>query len=82
MTYSHTFSRVSFVLLLNLLDKNLNIKSENLAIIPTEYKTEILCYEFKGTVEDKTFLIYINAQNGNEENIYILIEDENGMLTI
>lgn len=62
--------------------ENVNIIQEQLCIIPTDWKTEILCYEFKGTVEDKTFLIYINAQNGNEENIYILIEDENGMLTI
>ncbi len=61
---------------------NVNITQEQLCIIPTDWKTEILCYEFKGTVEDKTFLIYINAQNGNEENIYILIDDENGMLTI
>lgn len=61
---------------------NVNIIQEQLCIIPTDWKTEILCYEFKGTVEDKTFLIYINAQNGKEENIYILIEDENGMLTI
>ncbi|MBE5822146.1 MAG: germination protein YpeB [Clostridiales bacterium] len=58
------------------------IISERQCIIPTDWKTELLCYEFKGIVEDTTYLIYINAENGKEENIYILIDDENGMLTI
>ena len=43
------------------LNKDLQISSEGLAIIPTEFKTEILCYEFKGKVDDKEFLVYINA---------------------
>ena len=47
--------------------KNLNarieIKSEGLAIIPTEYNTEILCWEFKGKSGDNEFLVYINAEN-------------------
>ncbi len=30
------------------LNKQLEIQSENLAIIPTKWKTEILCWEFKG----------------------------------
>ena len=41
------------------LNKNIQINSEGLAIIPTKWKTEILCYEFKGKVEDKEFLVYI-----------------------
>ena len=45
------------------LNKNLEIKSEGLAIIPTEYKTEILCWEFKGTVDDTDFLVYIKKQS-------------------
>ena len=45
------------------LNKNLNIQSEGLAIIPTEYKTEILCYEFKGKINDNEFIVYINAKN-------------------
>lgn len=31
------------------LNKKIEIKSENLAIIPTEFGTERLCWEFKGT---------------------------------
>ena len=45
------------------LNKNLEIISEGLAIIPTEWKTEIFCYEFKGKINDKDFLVYINTQN-------------------
>lgn len=64
------------------LNKNLDIKSETLAIIPTEYKTEILCYEFKGTVDDKEFLVYINAQTGEEEDILVIYNTPNGTLTM
>ena len=45
------------------LNKSLNIESEGMAVIPTKFKTEILCYEFKGKVNDLDFLVYINAQN-------------------
>lgn len=64
------------------LNKDLNIMSEGLAIIPTEYKTEILCYEFKGKVEDREFLVYINAENGREEDVLIITNTPNGTLTM
>lgn len=64
------------------LNKNLNIMNEGLAIIPTEYKTEILCYEFKGKVEETEFLVYINAENGNEEDILVIYNTPNGVLTM
>lgn len=63
------------------LNKNLKITSEGLAIIPTEWKTEILCYEFKGKINDTDFLVYINAENGREENILVIIDTPNGILT-
>ena len=43
---------------------------------------EVLCYEFKGTYMNKNFIVYINAENGREEEILLLIESENGILTI
>ena len=64
------------------LNKNLQIVSEGLAIIPTEFQTEILCYEFKGKVDDKEFLVYINAENGREEDILIITNTPNGTLTM
>ena len=64
------------------LNKRLNIQSERLAIIPTEYKTEILCYEFKGKVEDREFIVYINAETGIEEDILVIYNTPNGVLTM
>lgn len=63
------------------LNKNLEITSEGLSIIPTEWKTEILCYEFKGKINDTDFLVYINAETGREENILVIIDTPNGILT-
>lgn len=59
------------------LNKDLQVQSEGLAVIPTEWKTEILCYEFKGKVEDREFLVYINAENGREEDILIITNTPN-----
>lgn len=64
------------------LSNKLEIKSEKLAIIPTEWKTEILCYEFKGKVKDKEFLVYINAENGKEEDVLVVLETPGGTLTM
>ena len=64
------------------LNKQLNIESEGLAYIPTEWKTEILCYEFKGKVNDTEFLVYINAENGREEDILVIKDTTNGILTM
>ena len=64
------------------LNKDLEIGYEGLAVIPTEYKTEILCYEFKGKVDSKEFLVYINAENGREEDVLIITNTPNGTLTM
>ena len=65
-----------------LINKDLNAKSSGLAIIPTEVKTEVLVYEFTGKVNDRDFIVYINAETGNEEDILIIINTPNGILTI
>lgn len=64
------------------LNKDLQIESEGLAVIPTEWQSEILCYEFKGKVEDREFLVYINAENGREEDILVITNTPNGTLTM
>ena len=60
----------------------LSIDSANIALIPKDSKREVLCYEFKGTSGGRNFLIYINAETGREEDIQILIESPDGILTI
>ena len=63
------------------LNKNLEITSESLAIIPTEWQTEVLCWEFKGKVNDTDFLVYVNAETGKEEDILVITNTPNGTLT-
>lgn len=57
------------------------VTSEGLAMIPTEWKTEKYCYEFKGKIEDIDFIAYINAETGEEEDILIVTNTPNGTLT-
>ena len=64
------------------LNKNLQISNERLALIPTEYQTEIFCWEFTGKVDDTDFLVYINAETGKEEDILIIQDTPDGMLTM
>ena len=59
---------------------NAKITSEGLAMIPTEWKTEKFCYEFKGKIEEIDFIAYINAETGEEEDILIITNTENGTL--
>ena len=61
---------------------NLEVSSTTLAIVPKDSLKEVLCYEFKGVFMNKNFIIYVNADNGREEKILLLLEDENGILTI
>ena len=64
------------------LNKELELQSERLTIIPTKYSTELLCWEFKAKVEDAEYLIYINANTGKEEDILVLKVMPNGTLTM
>ena len=63
------------------LNKKLEINSSRLAFIPTEWKTEIFCYEFTGKINDMDFLVYVNAQTGEEEDILLIVNTPNGTLT-
>ncbi|MBQ7793236.1 MAG: germination protein YpeB [Clostridia bacterium] len=62
--------------------QHLSIDSAQLALIPKDSEREVLCYEFKGTSNGKNFLVYINAENGREEEIMLLVESETGILTV
>lgn len=64
-----------------LINKNIEIERERLAIIPTEYDTEIYCWEIQGKVANNEFLVYINAHTGEEEDILVIINTPNGILT-
>ena len=61
---------------------HLEVEGVSLAVVPKDSMREVLCYEFRGTYMDKNFIVYINAENGREEEIMLLIESESGILTI
>ena len=64
------------------INKNLSTDKVNLCYIPLESGTEVLCYEIKGKFDNKNYLIYINANNGNEEKILLVLDQENSLLTM
>ena len=41
-----------------------------------------MTYEFKGRIEDNNFIVYINTENGKEENIFMIIDTPGGTLAI
>lgn len=61
---------------------DLEVNATSLVLIPKDSLKEILCYEFKGSFNGKNFIVYVNALNGREEKILLLIESEEGILTI
>ena len=62
--------------------KHLDISDVSLAVIPVLRGREVLCYELKGAFDDRNFLIYINAQTGEDERILMLEESAEGILTV
>lgn len=60
----------------------LEIQSVRKALIAVNTDDERLCYEFKGKFGEDSFIIYINAQTGAEEDIFKIIDSENGQLVI
>ena len=64
----------------NKLREDFEVNSSRLAIIP-KGKDEVMCYEFKGRYMNGEFIIYVNADNGKEEDVLQLVIDENGTLT-
>lgn len=60
------------------------IESEALALIPLDAVAECLCYEFKGRLgtDGEEYIVYINAQTGEEEEIFMIIDSQNGQLVV
>lgn len=53
-----------------------------LALIPVGTQEERLTYEFQGKLGEETYLVYINALNGREENVLKLLDTPGGTLTM
>ncbi|WP_071459988.1 germination protein YpeB [Bacillus massilinigeriensis] len=48
---------------------NVAIKEKRLAVMLNKLGEEVLCYEFTGTLGKDTYRIFINANNGEEEQV-------------
>lgn len=53
-----------------------------LTIIPLETLQEVLCWEFRGTIDDNLFIVYISAMEGDEERILQVLDTPEGTLTL
>ena len=67
----------------NKVPPDIKILGTALTLIPDEGKNEILCHEFEcEDANGQKYLIYVNAATGGQEKIFILLQDENGTLTV
>lgn len=74
---------VSRVKAQELIPEELTVLGYQSALIPSPGGEERLCHEFTCKSDNgQKYLIYVNAATGAEERILILLEDENGALTI
>lgn len=55
---------------------NLMVQEDRLAIITNELGEEVLTYEFLGTMENDTYRIFVNANDGSEEKVEKLDNSE------
>lgn len=61
----------------------LEVLSHDMAVIPSDGKNELLCHEFTcKDAQDRHYIVYVSAVTGEQERIFILLEDESGTLTM
>lgn len=66
----------------SMVSSRIKVESVALALIPITTQTEKLCYEFKGTYKDVSYIVYINAKTLDEEQIFKIIDSEDGQLVV
>ncbi|MGI5902134.1 MAG: PepSY1/2 domain-containing protein [Desulfitobacteriia bacterium] len=59
---------------------NFKIVENRLALISKAGTEEAFCYEFRGTIGDEEYLVYINALDGTEEKISRIVNTPRGKL--
>lgn len=64
------------------INDTINVTSSDIAIIPNELNEEILTYEFKGVIEKREYIVYINAITGEEEQVLVILDTKGGKLTM
>ncbi|MBQ4423485.1 MAG: germination protein YpeB [Clostridia bacterium] len=66
----------------NTVSDTLTVEHTALALIPKSRTLEVLCYECKCTANGTFFLVYVNAETGAEEEIFEVINSEEGDLVV
>ncbi len=64
------------------LSPNLTVESMREVVVPNEYGGEYHAYEFKCTALGRPVLVYIDADTGAERDVLLILESENGILTV
>ena len=66
----------------NSLSDALTLEHTALALIPKSNTREVLCYEFKCTRGETYYIVYINAESGAEEEIFEVLNSDEGDLVV
>ncbi|MFC0472917.1 germination protein YpeB [Halalkalibacter kiskunsagensis] len=58
------------------LNPRIDVMEDHIAVIENDLGEEVLCYEYYGVIEDETYRIFINAEDGEEEKVDRLNQSE------
>lgn len=64
------------------LSRDLKVKAVKTAVVPTEGMREVLTYEFTCEADNETLLVYIDAETAQEEQMYIVLKSDGGVLVM
>ena len=66
-----------------MIPNSVNVEISNYEIQPSlTYKLDLENKRIMGKVDNRDFIVYINAETGNEEDIFLIVNTPNGILTI
>lgn len=64
-----------------ILRTDIKVTESRRAVIAQQGNKEVFCYEFRGTLNDEEYLLYINAHTGQEEKIMRILRTPRGEYT-
>ncbi len=65
-----------------MLTAGIQVQAVRLALIPMDTNEEKVCWEFTGAMDGQDFIIYVNAQTGVQEDIFMIQHTNNGTLVM
>lgn len=58
------------------LPKDMTVKNQRLVLAPLDYNRAVICFEYECEKEGATYYFYLNAENGEEENVLKVIQTD------